>query len=135
MFFYCTACVWLFSIAKNFYSILFTLLLRMPFLFCSFWAKAKETAPIIDISVRLWSHNWKTKGARIDHEIISTVILTILLIQEVQLSVTEDPYRVSNSFVEIDHEIFSTVILSLQLIQEGSCQFLAKEYAQYLLTP
>ena len=37
-------------------------------------------------------------------------------------------------FVEIDHEIFSTVILSLPLIQEGSCQFLAKECAQYWLT-
>ena len=40
-----------------------------------------------------------------------------------------------HSFVEIDHEIFSTVILSLPLIQEGlSCQFLAKEHAQYWLT-
>ena len=39
-----------------------------------------------------------------------------------------------HSFVEIDHEIFSTVILSLPLIQEGSCQFLAKECAQYWLT-
>ena len=38
------------------------------------------------------------------------------------------------SFVEIDHEIFSMVILSLPLIQEGSCQFLAKECAQYWLT-
>ena len=37
-------------------------------------------------------------------------------------------------FVEIDHEIFSTVILSLPLIQESSCQFLAKECAQYWLT-
>ena len=36
----------------------------------------------------------------IDHEIFSTVILSLQLIQ-------------------IDHEIFSTVILSLQLIQEG----------------
>ena len=42
-----------------------------------------------------------------------------------------------HSFMEIDHEIFSTVILSLPLIQEGqlsvsgSCQFLAKECAQY----
>ena len=33
-----------------------------------------------------------------------------------------------------DHEIFSTVILSLPLIQVGSCQFLAKECAQYWLT-
>ena len=39
-----------------------------------------------------------------------------------------------HSFVEIDREIFSTVILSLPLIQEGSCQFLAKECAQYWLT-
>ena len=39
-----------------------------------------------------------------------------------------------HSFVAIDHEIFSTVILSLPLIQEGSCQFLAKECAQYWLT-
>ena len=39
-----------------------------------------------------------------------------------------------HSFVEIDHEIFSTVIFSLPLIQEGSCQFLAKECAQYWLT-
>ena len=37
-----------------------------------------------------------------------------------------------HSVVEIDHEIFSTVILSLPLI--GSCQFLAKECAQYWLT-
>ena len=39
-----------------------------------------------------------------------------------------------HSSVEIDHEIFSMVILSLPLIQEfkkGSCQFLAKECAQY----
>ena len=36
-----------------------------------------------------------------------------------------------HSFVEIDHEIFSTVILSLLLIKKGSCQFLAKECAQY----
>ena len=39
-----------------------------------------------------------------------------------------------HSFMEIDQEIFSTVILSLSLIQEGSCQFLAKECAQYWLT-
>ena len=60
-----------------------------------------------------------------------------------------------HSFVEIDRKIFSTVILSLLLIQEGqlsvsgermcttgqplrfkkgSCQFLAKECAQYWLT-
>ena len=44
-----------------------------------------------------------------------------------------------HSLVEIDHEIFSTVILSLPLIQEGqlsvsSCQFLAKECAQYWFT-
>ena len=39
-----------------------------------------------------------------------------------------------HSFVEIDREIFSTVILSLPLIQGGSCQFLAKECAQYWLT-
>ena len=39
-----------------------------------------------------------------------------------------------HSFVEIDHEIFSTVILSLPLTQKGSCQFLAKECAQYWLT-
>ena len=42
-------------------------------------------------------------------------------------------------FFRGDHEIFSTVILSLPLIQEGqlsigSCQFLAKECAQYWLT-
>ena len=36
--------------------------------------------------------------------------------------------------MEIDREIFSTVILSLPLIQKGSCQFLAKECAQYWLT-
>ena len=42
----------------------------------------------------------------IDHQIFSTVILSLLLIQEGQLSV-------------FDHEIFSTVILSLLLIQEG----------------
>ena len=36
-----------------------------------------------------------------------------------------------HSFVEIDHEIFSSVILSLP---KGSCQFLAKECAQYWLT-
>ena len=39
-----------------------------------------------------------------------------------------------HSFVEIDLEIFSTVILSLPLIKKGSCQFLAKECAQYWLT-
>ena len=44
----------------------------------------------------------------IDHEIFSTVILSLPLIQEGQLSVSFD-----------DHEIFSTVILSLPLIQEG----------------
>ena len=46
-----------------------------------------------------------------------------------------DPHQGrQHSFVEIDHEIFSTVI-SLPLIQKnGSCQFLAKECAQYWLT-
>ena len=44
-----------------------------------------------------------------------------------------------HSSVEIDHEIFSTGILSFPLIQErqfkkGSCQFLAKECAQYWST-
>ena len=39
-----------------------------------------------------------------------------------------------HSFVEIDREIFSTAILSLLLIKKGSCQFLAKECAQYWLT-
>ena len=39
-----------------------------------------------------------------------------------------------NSFVEIDHEVFSTVILSFRWFKKGSCQFLAKECAQYWLT-
>ena len=39
----------------------------------------------------------------IDHEIFSTVILSLQ----------------QHSFVEIDHEIFSKVILSLPMIQEG----------------
>ena len=40
-----------------------------------------------------------------------------------------------HSFVENDHEIFSMVILFLSLIfKKGSCQFLAKECAQYWLT-
>ena len=46
-----------------------------------------------------------------------------------------DPCWVSNiRSWRFDHEIFSTVILSLPLIKKGSCQFLAKEYVQYLLT-
>ena len=52
----------------------------------------------------------------IDHEIFSTVILSLPLIQEGQLSVCRGRQY---SFVEIDHEIFSTVILFLPLIQEG----------------
>ena len=39
-----------------------------------------------------------------------------------------------HSFVEIDHEIFSTVILSFRWFKKGSCQFLAKEFAQYWST-
>ena len=40
-----------------------------------------------------------------------------------------------HSFMEIDHEIFSTVILSpFRWFKKGSCQFLAKECAQYWLT-
>ena len=40
-----------------------------------------------------------------------------------------------HSFVGIDHEIFSTVILSpFRWFKKGSCQFLAKECAQYWLT-
>ena len=39
-----------------------------------------------------------------------------------------------HSFVEIDHEISSTVILSFRRFKKGSCQFLAKECAQYWLT-
>ena len=39
-----------------------------------------------------------------------------------------------HSFIKIDHEIFSMVILTLPLIKKGSCQFVAKEYAQYCLT-
>ena len=76
-----------------------------------------------------------------DHEIFSTVILSLPLIQDGQLSVSGEPASVAqldapsdwrpggrgfnprrsqqHSFVEIDHEIFSTVILSLPLIQEG----------------
>ena len=38
-----------------------------------------------------------------------------------------------HSFMEIDHEIFSAVILS-RWFKKGSCQFLAKECAQYWLT-
>ena len=46
-----------------------------------------------------------------------------------------EPQPVSNILSwRFDREIFSTVILSLPLIQKGSCQFLAKEYAQYWLT-
>ena len=64
----------------------------------------------------------------IDHEIFSTAILSLPLIQEGQLSVSGErmctilvnPRRGrKHSFVEIDHEIFSTVILLLPLIQEG----------------
>ena len=51
----------------------------------------------------------------IDHEIFSTVILSIPLIQEGQLSVSGE--RMCT--ILVDHEIFSTVILSLPLIQEG----------------
>ena len=80
----------------------------------------------------------------IDHEIFSTVILSLPLIQEGQLSVsgeklctilvnclepvsvaqldacpTGDQSRSATFFeIEIDHEIISTVILSLQLIQD-----------------
>ena len=39
-----------------------------------------------------------------------------------------------HSFVEIDHEIVSMVILSLPLFKKDSCQFLAKDCAQYWLT-
>ena len=39
-----------------------------------------------------------------------------------------------HSFVEIDHEIFSTVISPFRWFKKGSCQFLAKECAQYWLT-
>ena len=39
-----------------------------------------------------------------------------------------------HSFIEIDHEIFSTVIPSFLWFKKGSCQFLAKECAQYWLT-
>ena len=47
-----------------------------------------------------------------------------------------DPRRGrQHSFVAIDHEIFSVVILSLPLrFKKSSCQFLAKECAQYWLT-
>ena len=73
----------------------------------------------------------------IDHEIFSTVILSLPLIQEGQLSVSGERMCTilvnrledlacpvtyqgrQHSFMEIDHEIFSTVILSLPLIQEG----------------
>ena len=61
----------------------------------------------------------------IDREIFSTVILSLPLIQEGQLSVSGErmctiPHQGrQHSFVEIDREIFSTVILSLPLIQEG----------------
>ena len=74
----------------------------------------------------------------IDHETICMVILTLLLIQEGQLSVPVSVAQLDapsdwrpggrgfnprrgrqHSFVEIDHKIFSTVILSLPLIQEG----------------
>ena len=41
------------------------------------------------------------------------------------------PVVQQHSFVEIDHEIFSTVIRSLPLIRG---QFLAKEYAQVLIS-
>ena len=44
------------------------------------------------------------------------------------------PAEVGHSFVEIDHEILSTVILFLRWFKKGSCQFLAKECAQYWLT-
>ena len=36
-------------------------------------------------------------------------------------------------FVEIDHEIFPTVIIPLLPIPKGSCQILAKEFAQILV--
>ena len=39
-----------------------------------------------------------------------------------------------HSFVEIDHEIFSTAFSPFRWFKKGSCQFLAKECAQYWLT-
>ena len=56
----------------------------------------------------------------IDREIFSTVILSLLLIQEGQLSV-------------FDHEIFSTVILSLLLIQEGQLSVFGKRMCTILV--
>ena len=88
----------------------------------------------------------------IDHEIFSTVILSLPLIQEGQLSVSaclggsvgcavrlETRSRVQPrrgrqlSFVEIDHEIFSTVILSLPLIQEGQLSVSGKRMCTILV--
>ena len=83
------------------------------------------------------------------HEIISTIILPVPLIQEGHLPASEaqldvrptgdqevvglTPADVGNILSwRFDHEIFSTVILSFPLIQEG--QFLVKECAQYWLT-
>ena len=43
------------------------------------------------------------------------------------------PAGLATFFWEIDHDIFSTVTFTLPLIHEGSCQFLAKECAQYWL--
>ena len=59
----------------------------------------------------------------IDQEIFSAVILSLLLIQKGQLSVSGKNMCTilvrQHSFVKIDHEIFSTVIFSLLLNQKG----------------
>ena len=76
----------------------------------------------------------------IDHEIFSTVLLSLPQIKEGQLSVSDElasvaqldarstgdlevvgstPTGSATLFLEIDHAIFSTVILSHLLIQEG----------------
>ena len=88
----------------------------------------------------------------IDHEIFSMVILSLLLIQEGQLSVSGErmctdvpsdwrpvgrgfnPRRGrQHSFMEIDHEVFSTVILSLPLIQEGQLSVSGKRMCTILV--
>ena len=42
--------------------------------------------------------------------------------------------RRQHSFVEIDHEIFLRSFSPFRWFKKGSCQFLAKEFAQYWLT-
>ena len=70
----------------------------------------------------------------IDHEIFSTVLLSLLLIQEGQLSYFS--VEISCLFGVRPHCIDQLPYMSacIQFEGKGSCQFLAKECAQYWLT-